>query len=148
MSKSTPLSQLPSSQNDLDDPLVQEVLAEIAQSNDSQQQANSYVPQMTPTPMYNGNPAVAPREFITPPPPAAYSGVSPAAVPRQAPKFGFDDDIKVILLVVVIAFVVQVFPFEQFVYKYVSVQHIPYSNILIKAILAGALFFLAKKYFL
>lgn len=144
MSKSTPLSQIPSNQNDMDDPLVQEVLAEIAQGNDNPQKFA--VPQMTPTQMYNGSPSVAPKEFITPPAhhpyyPTQYSNVSPKNFNIS------DNDIKQIVAVVAIVFVVQVFPFEQFVYKYVSVETVPYSGLLIKAVLAGGLFYLAKKYF-
>lgn len=142
MSKSTPLSQIPSSQNDMEDPLVQEVLAEIAQGSEQQQ----YIPQMTPTQMYNGSPNVAPKEFITPSP--VYNQYQQGNQQAYSNRFNFDQDLKLILVVVAIVFAVQVLPIEQIVYKYLSVQNIPYSSFAIKAIAAGGLFYIAKKYFI
>ena len=152
MSKSTPLSQLPqsTSTNDMDnDPLVQEVLSELAQSNGNGseivQETQTFIPQMPPQQMYNGSPHVAPDEFITtPPPPQNFNAYQNAPVEKKT--FNFDSDMKQVLIVIAIVFLVQVVPIEQYVYKYIAIENIPYSAVLIKAVVAGALFVLGMKY--
>jgi len=159
MSKSTPISQLPSnipnsSQGDLmldDDPTVQEVLNQFAQSASSTEQQQQYgnitpqqyvpqsiqTPQMPPQQMFNPSQNI---DYVLPPPQMQYYQQS---LPKS---FKFDMDIKNVLLVVAIVVVVQVVPIEAFVFKYVAVEHIPYSTILIKAATAGLLYFVAQKY--
>lgn len=55
------------------------------------------------------------------------------------------DDIKTALYVVIVFIIVSIIPIETTIYKYISLDKIPYSNILIKAIIAGILVFLLKK---
>lgn len=55
------------------------------------------------------------------------------------------DDIKTALYVVIVFIIVSIIPIETTVYKYISLDKIPYSNVLLKAIIAGILVFLLKK---
>lgn len=163
MSKSTPISQLPTNvnitnTNDLgldDDPTVQEVLNQFEQQNMSSnmgelnngassqssayiQQAQS-IPQMPPQQMYQGGPN--PADFLIASPSRPYYMNNNASS-----SFMLDADIKTIILVMGIIIIVHVLPVETFVFKYVSIEHIPYSAIIIKAIVGGGLFFFLKKY--
>lgn len=162
MSKSTPISQLPSTnvQDDLmldDDATVQEVLNQIAQSQEPQQmpmqqvhqvhqaQQQSYIPQMPPQQMYNGTPHVMPQEFLIQPP-MQQPNWGQIQQNNNVSKFSLDSDLKTVILVIGIVLIVQIVPLEQFVFKYVAIEHIPYSTIMIKSVIAGAIFVLAKKY--
>lgn len=49
------------------------------------------------------------------------------------------------IFVVLIFFVVSIIPIEKMIYKYVSLNKIPYSDMIIKAILAGSIFFVLTK---
>jgi hypothetical protein len=166
MSKSTPISQLPNAkgQDDLnldDDATVQEVLDQIAQSNQEQYQqppVQHFVPQMPPQQMYNGSPQVMPQEFLIQAQQAQQqqnqnnwggsvnnnNNNSPALIPKS--RFNIDADMKTVFLIIGIVVIVQVLPIETFVYKYVSIEHVPYSGVMIKGVAAGAIFLLAKKY--
>jgi hypothetical protein len=149
MSKSTPLNQLPANPgNEImpEDPTIQEVLTEIGQGrSESVAGQPQYMPQMTPQQMFNGNPSIAPQEFLIPPPtnsyPQQFSPMNIGGIQTRV-----NTDVKQVLLIVAIAFIVQVLPVEFFVYKYLSVEHVPYSGVLIKSISAGILYFLVKKY--
>jgi hypothetical protein len=153
MSKSTLISQLPvqnkGNPDDLmldDDATVQEVFNQIAQSQNQeqplQQVQNSGIPQMTPQQMYNGTPHVMPQEFIIPP----QQNYVPNNVATKSKFEMFSKDLRKVFEVIAIVVIVQVVPIEQFVYKYVAIQHVPYSGIIIKSLLAGILYFLASEY--
>ena len=49
------------------------------------------------------------------------------------------------LYVIIIFFIVSIIPVEKLVYKYVALNKIPYSNIIIKSLLAGIIFFIMTK---
>lgn len=49
------------------------------------------------------------------------------------------------IFVVLIFFVVSIIPIEKMIYKYVSLNKIPYSDMIIKAVLAGGIFFVLTK---
>lgn len=158
MSKSTPLNQIPpraQPQDDLmldDDATVQEVLDQIAQSNSHpmqhqqqpQQQQMPPMAQMPPQQMYS--PDMLPQ---VPSYPQNYFSASAMLPPQQhrAPLFGdLNNDLKAVVLVAAICFVVQVLPVEKFVYNYIAIEHIPYSAVLIKAALAAVLFFFGRRF--
>lgn len=160
MSKSTPISQLPNntlpgSSGDMmmdNDPTVQEVLSELAQGQgDTGSMQGQYIPQMPPQQMYNGSPNMAhPQEFIIPQP---YNGYRPngafGAFQGQPPsKLGAEFDMKQLVLVIAIVAFVQLVPVEQFVFKYIAIENVPYSSVIIKSIFAGGLFVLGKRYLL
>jgi hypothetical protein len=165
MSKSTPISQLPtniniSNTNELvldDDPTVQEVLSQFEQQNMSSnmgemnsgavsqnsgtymQQVQSTLPQMPPQQMYQNGMGGNPADFLIPPQSGLMKYNPPSSLMQDA-------DMKNSFLVIGIIILVQILPVETFVFKYVSIEHIPYSSLIIKAIVGGGLFFLLKKY--
>lgn len=49
----------------------------------------------------------------------------------------WNNDMKIVLLAVGIYIIVSIVPLETYVYKYIAIDKIPYSAVLIKAILAG-----------
>ena len=55
------------------------------------------------------------------------------------------DDIKTAFYVVIVFIVVSIIPVETTIYKYISLDKIPYSAVLLKAIIAGILVFILKK---
>jgi hypothetical protein len=152
MSKSTPLSQLPNSVgNDgmIDnDPAVQEVLSELAQGSPNDGGQQSYMPQMPQQQMYNGSPHVANLQDYMNPKPNFNTFAQNYGLAPQKNSMGFDSDFKIYLLVVAIVFVVQVVPVEQFVFKYVAIDKVPYSPMLIKAAVGGFLFYAGRRYLL
>ena len=54
-------------------------------------------------------------------------------------------DIQTTIYVVVIFFIVSIIPMEKLIFKYISLNKVPYSDIIIKAILAGIIFFVLTK---
>jgi hypothetical protein len=56
------------------------------------------------------------------------------------------DDIKNSLIVFAIFLIVSKIPLEKIIYKYISLQHIPLSDIIIKGVIAAVLFFVARKF--
>lgn len=54
-------------------------------------------------------------------------------------------NIKSSLYIVFLFFILSIIPIEKFVYKYISLYKIPYSDIIIKSILAGVIFFALTK---
>lgn len=54
-------------------------------------------------------------------------------------------ELQYTIYVVMIFFVLSVIPVEKIVYKYISLNRIPYSDIILKSILAGLLFFVLTK---
>lgn len=56
-----------------------------------------------------------------------------------------NDDIINIAIVFIIFIIVSKIPVENFIYRYISIQHVPLSQVLIKATIAAILFFIIKK---
>lgn len=54
-------------------------------------------------------------------------------------------DVKNVVIVVVVFMISSVLPIERIVNNYIAIDKIPYSNIAIKSVLAGVLFFLLNK---
>ena len=51
--------------------------------------------------------------------------------------FSWNSDLKIAVLAMGVFILVSVLPIESYVYTYVALEKIPYSNIIIKAVLAG-----------
>ena len=56
-----------------------------------------------------------------------------------------NDDIINLVVVFVLFIIVSKLPIENLIYRYISIQHIPLSQVLIKATIATILFFIVKK---
>lgn len=172
MSKSTPINQLPSNPpsalmiDDENDETINEVLSQLGQNQGqseqqpqmlAQQQFSQQMPSQMQLPQQfqqqmpmNMVQQMPPQQMFNMP----YQPQDLLIHPQQQlmgqynTKQFFDADVKGTLLVIAIVIAVQVFPVEQFVFKYVSIEHIPFSVQLIKAVFAGALFLLSKRYIL
>ena len=170
MSKSTPISQLPSNAMNAntdvmmdEDPTVQEVLSQFDQPVQQQMDMNQFQqqqqiqqrmmnvasaggmtqqPMMPPQAMFQ-NTFTNPAEFVMPP---QNNTLGPLAFNNSKSFFNFDTDIKSIALVIALTFFVQVAPLEQFVFKYVPLENVPYSSLIIKAVVAGIAFFFLQRY--
>lgn len=164
MSKSTPISQLPTNamtaNNDIfmdEDPTVQEVvlsqfdqpmqqqvdLNQFQQQQMQQMQANAGVsqqPMMPPQAMFQ-NGFTNPAELVMQP----YANTFGTFANNKS-FFNFDNDLKNVALVIVLTIVVQVFPLEEFVFKYAPIENIPYSHFIIKAVAAGIAFYFLQRY--
>jgi len=55
-------------------------------------------------------------------------------------------DIKSMVIVMVVFVVVSILPVEKFIYNYVALDKIPYSQVAIKAVLAGIVFIMISKF--
>lgn len=65
--------------------------------------------------------------------------------PIQNMPMHFIKEFQPTIFVVLIFFVVSIIPIEKMIYKYVSLNKVPYSDMIIKAILAGSIFFVLTK---
>lgn len=129
MSKSTPINQLGSSPEgdvmhaiDLNDPTVAEVL-------ESMNNTAEY---------YEENEDVRQEDGRQ----AKLQQVDPFALFDH-----FAKDIKLTLLVAIIFILTSKIPLEKLIYNYVSLDKIPFSDILVKSVIAGALFFFCARFF-
>jgi hypothetical protein len=173
MSKSTPISQLPSNVavsnngDNLglmldDDNAVNDALSQFDVANNAMMQQNMQH-QQQPQVMMSQQPMMPPQQMMMQSQHGgmqAYENMNNMVLPnpqlnmmmmsqnKPSSWMNFDKDLKTVALVVVLCFIVQVIPIEQYVYKYVPVENIPYSNFIVKAVLAGTLFFLARQYVL
>lgn len=55
-------------------------------------------------------------------------------------------ELRTILLVVIVTIVIQIVPIDTFILKYGPIANLPYAGVLAKAISAGALFFVIRRY--
>jgi len=54
-------------------------------------------------------------------------------------------DIQSTILCVAVFIIVSFLPIEQYVFKYIALDKIPYSAVIVKALIAGALFYVVKR---
>ncbi len=154
MSKSTPISQLPNigyenTSNEVidDDATVQEVLNQFNATTNPNTDYN--IPmnpsimqqQLPPQQMFYNQQSL--NDVITPPPMQHQSNHGQKT--NTINKF-IDGDVRTILLVVFVCILCQIIPVESYVFKYVSIEKIPYSDIICKALFAGIIFYLINKY--
>ena len=57
-----------------------------------------------------------------------------------------DADLKTFALVIIAYVIVTLLPVEQYVYQYISLYKIPYSDLLVKAVLCGAIVYVLSKF--
>lgn len=158
MSKSTPINQLPTNANGMnelmldedDDDAVREVLSQYqSPQNPSQQQYQTQYQQEIPQPTLMAQ--MPPQQMYIPQQiaPVMQHPTSLELLRNQygsKSKFTIDFDFKTVAIVVAIVVFVQIFPVEKFVYNYISIEHIPYSSVLLKGLLAGCIFIIFTKY--
>jgi hypothetical protein len=95
-------------------------------------------------------PVAQPFYFQMPPyQPTQVETQSPAGAlydePIQSPS-SISNEIRLILLVVIVAIVIQIIPVDLLIQRINILSKIPYSHIFVKACLAGVLFFAIRKY--
>jgi hypothetical protein len=57
----------------------------------------------------------------------------------------FANDIKLTILVIIIYVLTSKIPLEKLVYKYISIDKVPFSDVIVKAAIAGILFFVLSR---
>jgi hypothetical protein len=57
-----------------------------------------------------------------------------------------DPELKIALYAIGVFFIVSVLPVDTFINRYVALQKVPYSNVLVRALLAGIVIYLLAKY--
>ena len=141
MNKSTPISQLPSTAQPMndDDVVVQDILNQINGDGASpppppeeyQQQPVYYPP---------------PQQLVPSPPQQQQVQQVPPPQDLQNYMMYFADDLKLGGLVFTIAVLVHFIPIDKYVSKYFNIQNIPYHDIILRSILIALLVVLIKKF--
>jgi hypothetical protein len=146
MSKSTFVDQLPTNlpmnkntEND-EELLIREALDELVEQKQNLEEYNSeeMEMEMEMEKRYNSNKAVDSREDL----------IIEETIETKKPIHLMKpliSELQTTMYVVVIFFIVSTIPIEKMIYKYISLNKIPYSDIILKAILAGAIFFVITK---
>lgn len=137
-----------------DDATVQEVLNQLNQSSVVQPPAvepmsgvDSAAPIYHPS-LFEPSPAqMAMKAGVAMPfPPMSHVSLPLMAGAGKYGILAFDEDLKVTALVIAAYIMVTLVPVEQFVYHYVSLYKIPYSDLLVKAVLCGMLVYVLMKF--
>lgn len=141
MRQSTPLNQLDPQQAQSiegmqEDDQVQDVLQSINETFAPQQQPTNFLPALPPQ-FDHYAPVQMPTE----------TGLESGSVDNDKIELmGFlTYELKLALLSAIIFIVVCFVPIEQFVFKYAALEKIPFANVYIKAVIAGALFYFAVR---
>ena len=125
--------------NEEDDEMVQNILNQI-----SDHQPGSSPPIHQTQPVKNWNPSI---QQI--PPQHVIQGFTQQQNMNNGFFTGMKNDLKILVIVLIVAFIVQLIPIEKFISKYLSLDNIPYSDFLIKSILISlatvAVFKIKKK---
>lgn len=125
-----------------------------AQTRESFQSVNYGVPsqpvyqQQPPPPSNSPQPFYYPLPAVPSPNPEQFSSPVQADVPARPLGFveSFMFELRSILLVVIVTVVVQILPVDAVILRYAPLAKLPYANILAKAVVAGALFFIIRRY--
>lgn len=139
MRQSTPLNQLDPSPQGVEmqeDDQVQDVLQSINETFAA-----------PPQPPSNFLPALPPQfdQYASVQMPTE-TGIEPSVDNDKIDIMGFlTYELKLAILSAIIFIVVCFVPVEQFVFKYAALEKIPFANVYIKAMIAGALFYFAVK---
>lgn len=74
---------------------------------------------------------------------------NPTSIPEGKPDFAsllvWNNDLKLVIVSIGLFIVVSVLPIEKYVFQYIALDHIPYSNVLIKAVIFGVVLFVLTK---
>jgi hypothetical protein len=136
MTKSIPINNISATD---DDQTIQEVLESLdvdiqefpAATREEEGYEDSSMPSLSMNTGGNGPYNAAIPSFIQP-----ANGFSMAAL---------SNDVTNLLVVFVVFIVISKVPIEKFIYRYVSLQHVPLSELIIKAFFASIAFFIIKK---
>jgi hypothetical protein len=104
------------------------------------------LPQMPP-PMMPMPPAMTSMQYMEPMQDYMYAQQQSHQTPSPESYFELfnDRDFKLAVSVIGIFIVVKFIPIEKLVYQYVSLDKIPYSNFILKGIIAAVIFFVLAK---
>lgn len=98
------------------------------------------VPTQMPSPMLQMPPTrpmvLTDHDMMIPP---------PTTTTTMQTLFEWNNDLKMIVIAMCLFVFVSLVPIEVYVSKYISLSHIPYYNILIKAVVFGAILLIASK---
>jgi hypothetical protein len=162
MSKSTPINQLPNIlMNDPQrgavpqqapmpsaDDIIQETLSQL------QQTAQPQPPQQPQPPLPPQTPQMQPLPQYMEPPPSQYEYYyeddqsAVVADPKEKLMLDFfNSDIKVALIAAACFILVSMLPVDKLVYQYIDLQKVPYSGVVIKAVIMFVVIYLLQRHF-
>ena len=124
MNKSTPISELPIIGDD--DETIQEVLKGFNQEIPQQGTSAYPVPSNPHVPMYA-------------------MPVQQSPLDKMKLDFFWDRDVKLAIILAVVALFIIVLPSERFIYSYVNLDHLPHAQSTIKAFMIGAAYYILSK---
>lgn len=173
MSKSTPINQLPNIlMNDPQrgavpnqaptpsaDDIIQETLSQLQQQIPSTtvpppqtlppQQPPSLPPSLPLPPAY----IPPPHDMMQQAPPSyesyyeQYEQEAPADPKEKLMLEFFNSDIKIALIAAACYILISMLPVDKLVYRYIDLQKVPYSGVVIKAVIMFAVVYLLQRYF-
>lgn len=155
MSKSTPLSQIPlqlpatvsKDETIEDDATIQEVLSQFTNTSagPSNQQEDMLQQQMQHEMLQQQQMQQYQQQMMEMADAKAIVNEDTRAKIMDE-MFAWNDDLKWTIAVIIIYIIVTIIPVEKFVYKYIaSLDKIPYSSLVVKAFLAGSVYFVIRK---
>lgn len=127
------------------DATVQEALNMIApQIPQTPQHIPTESIQMNMQPQNVSNQMMLPQDFMMP---NEYQSLSDEPYTKNALSelVSINTDIRTMVIVMIVFVAVSILPVEKFIYNYVALDKIPYSQIAIKAVLAGIIFICINK---
>jgi len=130
MSKSTPLTEL------------QQPLQQVEHDQNTEQDVEQVLQSLTES--FSPQPPPPPQQF---PVYAPYEVETKIVPDDELLKrfFVFDSDVKMAAICAAVFVIVTYIPLEKIVFKYISLDKVPYSGIIVKALTAAFLFFVVAK---
>ena len=165
MSKSTPIAQISQmpNQQPLPDAVIADADATIQEALNQLGSSEPLAVQPVPPQQYNPNVDVPVQQMYAMPqqqvPQPMYASPDPGSMyaptqmqPEDLVKnrifeelANWNQDIKLICIVFAVTIFIMMLPIEKLVYNYIALDKIPYSEVVIKAIVASMLFFVLKR---
>jgi hypothetical protein len=168
MSKSTPINQLPNIlMNDPQRGAVPSNQAPSPSADDIIQETLSQLQQVAP-PQQPQRPATPPQAYMPPPPemmqqpppPPSYESQqqyyyeneqyeqeAPADPKEKLMLEFFNSDIKIALIAAACFILITMLPVDKLVYRYIDLQKVPYSGVVIKAVIMFIVIYLLQRHF-
>jgi hypothetical protein len=141
MAKSTPIAvikqqqqQNPEIHEDQSDDVVQDVLSSLNNEHFQQQQQQQQAPASAP--LY--------ADLVADANSHPYAGAEAAAVPGHVQPFSIGPlttDLKLAAICMAVFVAVTQIPLEKIIYSYIALDKLPFSEVLVKGAIAGALFY-------
>jgi small-conductance mechanosensitive channel len=154
MSKSTPLSQIPlqlpanvsKDETIEDDATIQEVLSQFTNTSNQQEDMLQQQQQMQHEMLQQQQMQQQYQQQMMEMADAKAIVNEDTRAKIMDEMFAWNDDLKMTIAVIIIYIIVTIIPVEKFVYKYIaSLDKIPYSSLVVKAFLAGSVYFVIRK---